>query len=339
MSKIIVNNLTKNHALLWRRVKINKSLDNICHTLKVELSPAERAYVNRHDKIQVRFQNQYVTDSREAGGRLVTTVYVDEVTASVDEAQNTLTVIGRSPARDIIDSTWSESFQDMTLLDVAKQIAGKFGIDCFVFPEGTATGQVPSFGFENESPWAELVQAADSDSKHFILTSSEAGGLYLWQVGPLHREYNLTEGGNIKSIQWTENGAEQFHEYIITGGGGDPVSAVDNTVKNRRVLTINMTDPDISFDKIKERAQTEMRRRKENRTVVTVSGWGLTDSQIKALGGTAEREIFWIPNLLIPVKIPTLGLSRNMLISEVTQEAAAETMTSTITLVNKEAYL
>jgi prophage tail gpP-like protein len=100
-----------------------------------------------------------------------------------------------------------------------------------------------------------------------------------------------------------------------------------------------MTDPEVTFDKIKRRAETEMRRRKENKTVVTVSGWGLTDEQIKRLGTTAEKEIFWIPNALIPVRIPSLGLNCSLLISEVEYEASPDTMMTTLTLVNREAYL
>ena len=82
-----------------------------------------------------------------------------------------------------------------------------------------------------------------------------------------------------------------------------------------------------------------MLRRRENRTNVTVSGWGLTDSQIERLGNTNGKELFWSPNFLIPVRVPSLGLSGNLLIAEVEHEASAESMQSTITLVNREAYL
>jgi prophage tail gpP-like protein len=84
-----------------------------------------------------------------------------------------------------------------------------------------------------------------------------------------------------------------------------------------------------------------MNRRKENRVTVTVPGWGLTDTQIKNnLGSdTSGKEIFWVPNLLIPVSMPSLGLNASLLIAEVEQEADQETMSSTITLVNRGAYL
>ncbi|GAB6392730.1 MAG: hypothetical protein MdMp014T_2103 [Treponematales bacterium] len=340
MSSVIVKNATTGKELVWRRIKITKSLDDICHTLEAELAPTERILVHKHDKIEVRFQNQYVTDSREEGGRRVTTVLVDEVTAEADKSRHSVSVIGRSLARDIIDSTWSGEFSEFKLLDLIKEIAGKFGIDCFVIPKGTATGEVPVFRFENESPWARL--AAEAAGQGFIFTSNEAGNLYLWKVasGTRSEGFNITEGANVKTIQWTENGAEQFHEYIVSCAFIDPpIKVIDNTCKTNRVLTINLTNPGIDERKIRRRAETEMRRRKADKLLTTVSGWGLTDEQIKRLGTTAEKEIFWIPNALIPVRIPSLGLDRSLLISEVEYEASPDTMMATLTLVNREAYL
>jgi len=82
-----------------------------------------------------------------------------------------------------------------------------------------------------------------------------------------------------------------------------------------------------------------MRRRKETKTIITVPGWGLTNEQIKSLGETNGMEIYWVPNILIPVKVPTLGLDAKLLISEVEYTAAADAMSCDITLVNREMYL
>jgi prophage tail gpP-like protein len=103
-------------------------------------------------------------------------------------------------------------------------------------------------------------------------------------------------------------------------------------------MTINLTDLMVSEETMRRRALTEMRRRRENRTTVTVSGWGLSDSRIQALGETIRREIFWNPNFLIPVKLPSSGLDGNLLISQVEYQADASSMTTALTLVNPEAY-
>jgi prophage tail gpP-like protein len=332
-------NATGGTELLWRHIRIKKSLDDICHILELEIPAGERAKVHKHDKIEARYENNLVKDS--GGRRRVTTVMVDEITASADVSKNSVLVIGRSPARDIIDSAWSDIFLNMTLFEVTEKIGDKFGITCTNIPinRGDPTTRVTIFTWENESPWTKLITEADSQG--FMLTSNEAGGLCIWQPeGSVRQEgFHLTEGRNVKTIEWKENGAEQYHEYIVTGGHGEPAGVTDNTCNNKRVLTIDLTNPGIEPSKLKRRAETEMRRRRENRATVTVSGWGLTDTQIKNLGATNGREIFWVPNLLIPVSMPLLGLDTKLLIAGVEQEADKETMSSTITLVNREAYL
>ena len=344
MSKIIVKNTTSGNELLWRHIRIKKSLDNICHTLELEIPASERAKVHKHDKIEVRYENSFVRDS--GGKRLVTTVLIDEITTSADVTKHNVLVIGRSPARDIIDSTWSGLLINMTLYEVTKNIADKFGITCTNIPtnRGDLTKNIYAFSWENESPWMKLITEADSQKVNdmgFILTSNEAGDLYIWQAEDTVRDegFHLTEGRNIKTIEWKENGAEQFHEYIVSGGFIEPARVIDNSCNNQRVLTINLTNPIIDSDKLQRRAETEMRRRSEDRVTVTVAGWGLTDMQIKNLGATIRKEIFWVPNLLIPVSMPSLGKDTKLLIAEVEMEASVETMSSTITLVKREAYV
>jgi prophage tail gpP-like protein len=278
-------------------------------------------------------------DSEEEGGRRVTTVLVDEITAQADIQSHGLTVIGRSPARDIIDSSWTDTYQGITLKKLANEIGGKFKIDCHTFPrESDTTHIVPVFSLSGESPWAKLVNEAHNQGLMF--TASESGDLYLWKAGRGNPEqFYLTEGVNIKSIRWTDNGSEQFHEYILTGGGKE-ARIIDSTCNTNRVLTIAMTDPTIDQARLERRARTEMRRRRENRTKVTVSGWGLTSEQIKRLWPTTkEKEVFWVPNMLIPLKVPSIGLNDRLLISEVEYEANVDTFGCTITVVNIEAYL
>jgi prophage tail gpP-like protein len=338
MSRIIIKNETSGRELLWRHIKIKKSLDDICHTLELEIPASERTKVRKHERIEVRYENSLVRDS--GGRRLVTSVLIDEITASADAKKHSVMVMGRSPARDIIDSTWSGLLLNMSLYEITKNIGDIFGIACTNIPtnEGDRTDNVTIFSWENESPWTKLITEADSQG--FILTSNEAGGLYIWQPEGRVRDegFHLTEGRNVKTIEWKENGAEQYHEYIVNAAG-HKVSVIDNSCNNKRVLTIDLTNPVIEPEKLQKRAETEMRRRRENRTIVTVSGWGLTDTQIKNLGETIRKEIFWVPNLLIPVSMSSLGLEANLLIAEVEQEASVETMSSTVTLVNREAYL
>jgi len=343
MFKPFVKNVTTGQELLWRTIKIKKSLDEICHILELEIPSSERLKVKKHHRLEVRCKNNLVNDSN--GERRVTTVLVDEITASADADKHSILVIGRSPARDIIDSTWSDlddnfDYNDRTLREIIKNIGKKFNIVCDSFPtnQSDPTEPVAYFSFENESPWAKLIDEADQQG--FIFTSNEAGNLYLWKVhSAITKPFHITEGVNIKNIKWTENGSEQFSEYIVKGGWYDPVHVIDNSCLGKRILTIDIDDPFITEKELKRRAETEMRRRREIKTTVSVSGWGLTDEQIKSLGETIRKEIYWVPNVLIPVKVPTFGLNANLLISEVEYTANNETMSCDLTLVNREMYL
>jgi prophage tail gpP-like protein len=351
MSKIIVKNATTGQELLWRSIKIRKSLDEICHTLELEIPPSERLKVGRHNRLEVRCINNMVKDS--GGERRVTTVLVDEVTLSADISKHSLMVVGRSPARDIIDSTWTDDFHKPTRLEViANDIATPFfnavGIEGVENNKDIHVARIPwdtpetdyvhSFSWTNESPWTKLIDEADQQG--FIFTSNEAGNLYLWKAdsGQRVEPFHITEGVNIKNIRWTENGSEQFHEYIVIGGGFE-ARIIDNTCPGNRKLFINIDDPFVLEPQLERRAETEKRRRKETKTVVTVPGWGLTNEQIKSLSKTKGLEIYWVPNILIPVKVPSLGLDAKLLISEVEYTATADAMSCDITLVNREAYL
>jgi prophage tail gpP-like protein len=124
----------------------------------------------------------------------------------------------------------------------------------------------------------------------------------------------------------------------VVKGGGAEARVIDGTCWGNRVLTIDIDNPFVTETELQRRAETEMKRRKESKTIVTVPGWGLTDEQIKSLGSTYKKELFWFPNSLIPVRIPSLGLIDKLLISEVEYTASADALSCDITLVNKEAY-
>ena len=343
MSKVIVlagnpqaSGMNNFKELLWLKVKVKKSLDEICHSVELELPISERSKIKKHDKIEVRVFNSNYTAS--FGKPRLTTVFIDEITDLTDKGKKSLSVIGRSPARDIIDSTWSETILgSASLEDIAKRIADKFNIPLKRMPaDSEPTNPVFSFSWENESPWTKLLSEADNQG--FVFTSNEAGGLYLWKVATGLREgFFLEEGKNIRNVQTTENGAGQFNTYVVRGGGNEAIE-IDNTCRNNRVLTIVLTDLIVFEETLKRRALTEKFRRRENKTLVTVSGWGLSDPQLKALGSTEGKEVFWNPNFLIPVKIPSSNLNGNYLISQVEYNASPTTFSCDITLVNPEVY-
>lgn len=115
--------------------------------------------------------------------------------------------------------------------------------------------------------------------------------------------------------------------------------SVDSQCKNNRILTLNLTDFQLDQEKANRRAQIELYRRRKVTTKVTVTGWGLTDEQIKAFGDTHEKELFFNPNFLIPVYLPYAGLDAKMMISEVEYRADQQMFDCTVSLVNPEVYM
>jgi prophage tail gpP-like protein len=326
--------------LAWKKIKVRKSLDEICHSMELEMPASERDKIHKHDKVEIRLYSPYVTlNDNEDRTKRVTTVMVDEITDSADSSRRGLLVIGRSPARDIIDSAWSGLIlHQQTLEYVAGRIAEPFGIKVQRMPvDSLETGPVFSFEWECESPWQKLI--AKADGLGYIFTSNEAGNLYLWKVGAGFRDkgFELTEDSGIRNIKVIENGAEQFHEYVVKGGGKE-ARQIDAACKNNRILTINLTDLVVSEDDLRRRALTEMYRRRHTRITATVTGWGLGEAHLKAWGNTFQKEITWNPNFIIPVKLPSLGYDDRLLISEVEYRADISSMTTDITLVDPEAY-
>ena len=350
MSKVVINVAKAGtegvegsfKPLVWKRVTIKKSLDEICHSLTLELPVSQKEKLHKHDTIEVRVYNKYMTSN---GGNLrVTTVRIDEITDTTDSGRKCITVLGRSPARDIIDSSWTgEVSGGADLLDVATTIASKFGIRVEHLPRGqNFTEAVSDFSWDSESPWTHLLNAADNQG--YVLTSNEAGNLYLTKGGRNadYWHFIIAEGLNVKSVETTESGAEQYHEYVVVSGEApDTVTGreVDPECKNQRILTLNLSDFNLDQEKANRRAQIELYRRRKVTTKVTVTGWGLTDEQIRAFGDTHEKELFFNPNFLIPVYLPSAGLDCTMMISEVEYQAESNAFDCTVSLVNPEVYM
>ena len=352
MSEVAVeiwNSKAKKYVdISWKRVTVRKSLDEICHFAEVEIPESERSLVHKHGIMQIRVLSPYITENRDSysgryGYHPVTTVYIDEIDSETEKASHGIVVVGRSKARDIIDSKWSGTLLGQpTLLEVLRSVAGEFGftnsdVICIPTNQGDLTSPVFSFSWENESPWAKLLTIADAQG--FIITSSQSGGLYIERParGCCGWGFAIEEGVNVRHPRRSESGSEQFHEYIVNGSGNQG-TAIDNTCPNKRKLTINLTEFITDQEQLNRRAKTEMLRRREDKITCTLSGWGLTEEQIKKLNGTYHKEIFWEVNLLIPVKLPSCGVNANMLVSQVEYTADTKSLTCDVTLVKPEAY-
>ncbi len=240
--EVVANWQTKGERVLrWSRVLARKSLDELTHYAEVDLEQGERQYIAEHMRVWVLY-------SVDLGGGLritrrpVVSIYIDKISNQATSKGLPLSFNGRSAARDIVDSTWSDSIGE-----------GRCSASSTRWPRGSAsarwqgrrllllrpgrdqtpandpTGLVPEFAFENESPWAKLQQEAANQGA--IITSSQTGGLYVGRVSTTENRwgFRLKEGWNISAIGESVTGDQQFHTYIIRGGDGLEETGTDST--------------------------------------------------------------------------------------------------------------
>lgn len=339
----------------FTRLYIRVSLDEICHYVEMEVSEQGRRELSKHDVIEVRY-------SLDGFERLVTVVKVDSISRVLNSSSKRYQVTARSAARNIVDSSYSEQFSNLTLYQVLEQIAGKFGISTANY--AGETERIESFEFEAQSPWQKLQTAAMSQG--CVLHSSQVGGLYLSRVSGTGRKegFQLVQNQNMEEISINENGAEQFYRYEVVGECGE-ASAVDNSCKDKsRVLTLNMSDSSMSLQDLRRWALVQMRRRRSNTIKVRMTGWGLDKQQLSAVKQLAQREYqgnaykglseekkaklhgfetLWQVNMYVPIRSAAYGLGLEApeykLVSEVEYTVEAEAISCNVSLKPREDYL
>lgn len=332
--RVAIINLKKNHANIdYLSLNIRKSIDEICHYADIKIPFSERHKINKHDIIKIMYYSKYFTTKKP---RPITTLLVDEIKITISKEEKSVSVIARSPARDIVDSSYSDSISSMSLLNVVKNIASKFSLTAEHYPKDLdASPQVDSFNLENETAWNKLLDIAENNN--YAIASSQLGNLYVWKksqrISSLPGK-KLIEGENIKTIEYTENGAYQFRNYTVKGNGKEATSS-DTSVKSKRCCSIVMTDSYVSEVELENRAKTEMKRRRSSTITVTVPGFGLSDEEIKKLETTIKTEVFYEANQSIPIIIPSLNINTSMVIKDVVYNLNKDNYSSTLTLVDE----
>jgi prophage tail gpP-like protein len=329
----------------WTRVYVRKSLDEICSYIEVETSPLDRTKIRAHDGIQVRYTNDYMQKQQDPRqqSRPVATGFIDEIDLEISAKRRSLVVNGRSAARDIIDSSWSGSISNQTLLAVVREIAKPDGVNVWHMP--TTVNKVPfdgtklvtDFSWENESPWQKLIQEADNQG--YLITSNQLGELYVWPVasGSRPEPFSLEEGSGIISIKDHESGAEQFNTYVFKGDSKE-VTKYDTGCRTKRRLTVNLTGKTMDDAALDRRIKTEMLRRRNRRITIGLYRWGLAEPVLEKMGDINQKEVLWEINFFAPVKMPSLDINARMLVSQVEYRADPKALSCEVQLSNPEAY-
>lgn len=272
----------------------------------------------------------------------VITGYVDEVQTALRAGEHEMNARGRDAVGDLIDCSPDLSpgeWLNLTVLDVARILAAPFGIPV------TATVPVGApFSKITLDPGATAWDAIEELCKYRALlpVSDGLGGLLLTRAGTARAGVDLVEGENILECELTLSWADRFSHYAAKGQaqGTDFLSgeaaagavgrAPDKEVDRHRPKVVVATRG-ITAEQAQQRAQWEstVRAGRSATASITVRGWRQ---------GREETGALWPVNAIVRVFSPTLGLKRDMLISELENTLDEGGRRTRLSLVRPDAF-
>lgn len=324
----------KTNRIKFHSLTIKKSIDEICHSAEIVCPLSELKKVKRHNKIFIKALIDWNKEERA-----ITYILVDDISATLNSREKRMTIVGRSYARDIVDSIDSGRIEAAKLTEVVEKIAQKYNSDIKVshYPTNAdSSPNIQSFTWENESVWQKLLTIAENNG--YAISSNQRSGLYVWK-----RDTNLAnnanhkfiENKNIVSAALNKRGYEQFYKYSVKGNY-NTTEQIDFSCKTKRIYTLNFTDENISKKELQTRAASELMRRKTDELTIELNNWGLSDKEIeiKKIENKSQVEVFYEPKQLIAVKIPSFDIDKNMIIKDVTFNLSTDSFSSSVILVD-----
>jgi len=304
----------------WQRVEVTRVLAAIPASFELEVTE--------------RYPNAPTIDVQpgepctvKIGGDLVITGYVDRYSASINPAQHTVRISGRSKSEDLVDCSAivgdqkSPGFQIMNgnTLAIARSLAKPYDIEV----QSTAGDgpTIPQFNvLLGESPW-DIIDRISKYSQMIVYDLPD-GSIMLAKVGTESMGSGFAIGENIEGASVILSMDERFSEYeghltsVLVFGteAGVNTPTVGEIVRDEGVPRFRkryvISEQFIQGHEIvKERAVWEMNRRKGRSYQFNV----LCDSWRDATGK------LWEVNKLAPIRAPVLKLrDKSFLIGAVT---------------------
>jgi prophage tail gpP-like protein len=306
----------------WKSIRVTRSIESMSGSFALEVSDR---WANQEvpwpiaewDACRVQIDGETVIDG-----------YIGKRGQSLSESARGLSYTGRDRAGQLVDCSarlpkWT--YRNVTLEEFARTLAAPFDVTVSVQPGLVLKRQAKIVVNPGDSPFKMIQDNTSTDG--VIVVSDGAGGIVITRSGT-DRAFPLLQGKNVKAADIEYNGDERFHRYVVMTqiAGTDQVfgngtrihaEAIDEGVKlASRVLVIR---PEKGYDRAdaQRRADWEARIRaaKAETGNVTVQGWRQS-SQPGGLAGSRRGEL-WRPNMITYVRIPSIGIDGDMLISQV----------------------
>lgn len=327
----------KTNLIKFNSVNIRKSIDEICQSATINCPLSEFKKVKKHDKIFIKAVMEWNKEERA-----VSYILADDISATLNASEKSMSIAGRSYARDIVDSSDSGEINGGTLVQIVQKVASKYNsnIEAIHYPtKMDASPTIEYFEWENESVWQRLLTLAENNG--YAIASNNISNLYVWERKTNlanNANHKLIEGVNIVSASLNRKGYEQFNKYCVKGNYED-TEKIDDTCKTKRIHTLQFTDEYISSKELETRANAELNRRKSDELTVELKGWGASDELITKNRWTndSQVEVFYEPKQLIPVSLPSFDISTSMVVKDVSYSLSNSDFSSSLTLVSEGA--
>lgn len=297
----------------WKRVSVTAGLDRQARDFELDITfrwpdrAAIRDMIRPGDSCQILL-----------GRDLVLTGYVDTTPIRYDAGQISVGVSGRSATADLVDCAAINEpgqWNARRVEDIVTDLAAPYGVH--VCTEVNTGPIVETYQIDQGETVFESVDRLIG-MRALLSTDDANGRLVLTGTGRMRAITPLILGQNILSADAPLNWKDRYSLYLVKGQGiGDDSSvhdalsvraeAHDAAVRRRRVLFRKQSgDADRNSARLEARWEAASRAGQSVKTRYTVQGWRQADGSL------------WVPNAVVSVQDPVIGLDGEMLIGEVT---------------------
>ncbi|MCQ8103241.1 hypothetical protein NP590_03905 [Methylomonas sp. SURF-2] len=251
----------------WQQVHIRSSVDDLAASVNLAVTRSgtgERLGVDANTVIEVLID-----------GAVVTTIRADSISRHVDANSHGIAIEGRSLARELIDSQYSQTLSGLKLEELVKRLCSTFNVPVNV---NAKTTLVPDFSLQSESPSNALINAARA--ANLLLYPTADGGLMLTEPSSAAPVATLRYGEHIESYTVVDEYKLRYSEYLVKGYDYQNDQALKGAAKDSgigfyRPLHIIADKTGQGLGGSERRAELERNRRqaRANRIELNVAGW------------------------------------------------------------------
>lgn len=321
----------------WETIRITTSLEAFCGSFSLSVSDSKTKNemslsIKEGDECKIKI-----------GEEIIITGYVDLKNISLTDSDHVFEVSGRDKTSDLIDcsavlSAWQ--FDNISVLEIAKKVAMPFGVKVALDKGLSLSANPPSLVVNPGESAYEVIDKAARLAGFFVISDNK-GGLLFTKAGNNPSASSLNQSENILAISVNFDSASCFRKYIVIGQsiGSDDTSgeeasdvkgiAFDMNVSRASRVFMIQAEGAVTQKQAQDRAQWEaaVRRAAALTVNVTVQGWAQVNGNL------------WKINCPVTLNCPVVGMTRDMLISQVVFNLTNAGTTTDLILRPKDSFL